>query len=99
MDDQTFHLTDEDKGEDSCTVKEWIQSIQDGDSPDKLSELDQSFNGQLGALGDALEHMHGTKTGVPLFEFRRLKGVKTTGMKDFVNKAEEAVIELHKKYK
>lgn len=98
MDDQTFSIEYRGK-HDSTTVKEWMESIQDGKSPDRVSEVDKVLNGQVGGLKGALENVLDTSKAAPLFEFRRLKAVKTKDIKSFVNKAEDAVVELHRKYK
>ena len=99
MDKQTISVVMEAKGtEDSTSVKDWMKSIQDGKSPDRLSEVDQARNGQVGGLKGALENLVHSSQAAPLFEFRRLKAISTTDMSDFVTKAENAVIDFHKKY-
>ena len=95
MDGQTFKTSNSEGGSDSCTVQEWIQSIQDGTSPDRLSEVDGVIDGSIGGLKDALENVINTDRAVPLFEFRRLPGVKSTDIKDRVTNAEQALIDYH----
>ena len=95
MDGQTFKTSNSEGGSDSCTVQEWIQSIQDGTSPDRLSEVDKIIDGSIGGLKDALENVINTDRAVPLFEFRRLPGVKSTDIKDRVTNAEQALIDYH----
>ena len=94
MDQQVFKASSGGKS-DSCSVQEWLQSIQDGHLPDRLSEVDQVIDGSIGALKDALENVINTNRAVPLFEFRNLAGVKAGDMKDKVTKAEQAVIDYH----
>lgn len=84
--------------EDSTSIKDWMQSIQDGKSPDRLSEVDQARSGQVGGLKGALENLVGTLQAAPLFEFRRLKAISTTEMSHFVTEAENAILAFHKKY-
>ena len=81
----------------SLTVQDWIQSIEYGTSPDKLSVPDQAIDGSIGSLGDALNNVIDTNPSraVPLCEFRRLKGVSTRDMQDRVAKAEDAIIDFH----
>ncbi|KAJ5587661.1 uncharacterized protein N7459_003426 [Penicillium hispanicum] len=98
MDKQTFYLEYNDK-EDSCTVKEWMESIQDSKSPDRLSEVDQVLNGQVGGLKKKLENLVGTTISAPLLEFRRLPSVTVSGMESMVSSAEAAVVSLQKTYK
>lgn len=99
MDEQTISIVMEARGtEDSTSIKDWMKSIQDGKSPDRLSEVDQARNGQVGGLKGALENLVGTSQAAPLFEFRRLKAISTTEMSDFVTQAEKAVLAFHKKY-
>jgi len=93
MNGQKFQVSSNDKTK-SCTVHKWIQSVQDGNSPDRLSE-DQLINGSIGGLKGALENVLNTNRAVPLFEFRRLPSVKTGDMKGCVDKAEKAVISYH----
>ncbi|KAL9630619.1 MAG: hypothetical protein Q9204_004625 [Flavoplaca sp. TL-2023a] len=97
MDDTKFSLeSDGEKKE--CSVKEWIQSIQDNRSPDRLSEVDKVIDGSIGRLGKALETVLGTDRAVPLFEFRDMAGVIAAKMEDHVTKAEQAIIDYHRKF-
>ncbi|KAL8918373.1 MAG: hypothetical protein Q9208_007392 [Pyrenodesmia sp. 3 TL-2023] len=100
MDQQTFTVSSsgDDGHSQSCTVKEWIKSIQDKVSPDRLSEIDQVIDGSIGGLKDVSEKILDTDQLVPLFEFRRLAGVKAGQMEDLVANAEQAVIDYHSKY-
>jgi hypothetical protein len=98
MDKQKFSVLSFDGKSDSSTVQEWMQSIQDGNSPDRLSELDRIIDGQIGGLKDALENVLNTSRAVPLFEFRRLKSVKSGDMQSRVISAEKAIIDYHNSY-
>lgn len=97
MDSQTFIVNPSEGLSQSLTVQDWIQSIQDGTSPDKLSVLDQAIDGSIGGLGNALENVINSNPSraVPLFEFRRLPGVQSGGMQNLVTSAETAVIQYH----
>lgn len=95
MDRQKFILSTDDGRSASCTVQEWIQSIQDGHSPDRLTTLDQIIDGQVGAFKDALENVLNTNRAVPLFEFRRLRKVKAGDMQSRVASAEQAILDYH----
>ncbi|KAL8895447.1 MAG: hypothetical protein Q9207_008169 [Kuettlingeria erythrocarpa] len=98
MDRQAFTVSSPNGQSQSCTVQEWIKSIQDKASPDRLSELDQVIDGSIGGLKDVSEYILGTNQPVPLFEFRRLAGVKAGDMEKQVGDAEQAVIDYHTKY-
>ena len=95
MDGQEFSVSSSEASQ-SCTVKDWTQSIQDNDSPDCLSEIDKVVDGQIGGLGSALENVLDTSRAVPLFEFRRLPNLVSGEMKDRVTQFEQAVIDYHK---
>lgn len=95
MDQQRFSVSSSDGKFDSCTVRHWMQSIQDGNMPDRLSTLDRIIDGQIGGLRDTLENILNTNRGVPLFEFRRLSSVKSGDMQSRVTNAEQAIIDYH----
>lgn len=80
-------------------MKEWIASIEGGQSPDKLTTLDKIVDGQIGGLGTLLENVVGTNRGVPLFEFRDLNSVQASRMQGLVADAENAVLSFHDQYK
>ncbi|KAL8959825.1 MAG: hypothetical protein Q9193_003375 [Seirophora villosa] len=56
MDEQVFSLSSGGQS-DKCSVKEWMQSIQDNHSPDRLSQADKVIDGSIGGLGKALENV------------------------------------------
>ncbi|KAH8705721.1 hypothetical protein BGW36DRAFT_422261 [Talaromyces proteolyticus] len=100
MDKQSFTLVMDDKGkQDSASVKDWMDSIQAGISPDRLTEVDEVRNSQVGGLGKALENLLDSSQAAPLFEFRRLAKITASDLSDFASKVESAVIDFHKKYK
>lgn len=99
MDKLGWCLKNAENGDQDClSVEAWIASIEGGQSPDKLTTLDQLIDGQIGGLGTALENVVGTTRGVPLFEYRDLNGIVADKMQGFVNNAEQAIISLHGKY-
>ncbi|KAF2201339.1 hypothetical protein GQ43DRAFT_480789 [Delitschia confertaspora ATCC 74209] len=93
MDEKVFGVSNQ-----ALSVQDWIKSIKNGQAPDKLTQLDKNVDGSIGGLNTAVEHVLQTTREVPLFEFRRLPGVKVSEMENLVTKAEQAVIDLHKKY-
>ncbi|KAL9033432.1 MAG: hypothetical protein Q9180_005946 [Flavoplaca navasiana] len=97
MDKEVFSLKSDGESKD-CSVQEWIQSIQDNNSPDSLSKADEVIDGSVGGLGQALENVLGTNRAVPLFEIRKLAGVRVANMEDKVTQAEQAIISYHHEY-
>ncbi|KAL8883414.1 MAG: hypothetical protein Q9215_008245, partial [Flavoplaca cf. flavocitrina] len=97
MDKEVFALSSEGESDD-CSVKEWIQSIQDNCAPDRLSEADKVIDGSVGGLGKAFENVLGTNRAVPLFEFRKPAGVRVANIEDKVTQAEQAIIDNHRKF-
>ena len=75
-----------------------MDSLDKGESPDRVTKLDQTMNSQVGGLKDALENVFDTSRAVPLFEFRRLKRTFATDMVDRVKKAEQTLINYHKEH-
>ena len=100
MDGTGWCLRNTDTQERGClTVPDWIESIENGPSPDKFTELDRLVDGQIGGLGEALENVVDTNRAVPLFEFRNLGGKKPNELEDSVTKAAGALIDYHNKHK
>lgn len=99
MDNLGWCLQNESGQRDCLLVKDWIASIEGGQSPDKLTTLDKIVDGQIGGLGTALENVVGTTRGVPLFEFRDLSGIQAPRMEPFVTGAENAILSFHDRYK
>lgn len=101
MDKQMFGVTWEDQSH-TLLVEEWIQSIQDSTvpNPDKLTIFDREVDASIGGFGAALENMLDVQPprAVPLFEFRRLKNCFTNQMQQRANAADQAVVDLHKKF-
>ncbi|KAL8968353.1 MAG: hypothetical protein Q9183_002498 [Haloplaca sp. 2 TL-2023] len=90
---------EEPEPKDYIDVPDWIESIENGPSPDKFTELDRLVDGQIGGLGEALENVIDTNRAVPLFEFRNLRGLMPPGFENFVTEAEQALIDYHNKHK
>ncbi|KAL8747738.1 MAG: hypothetical protein Q9190_000437, partial [Brigantiaea leucoxantha] len=90
MDGQVFGISSSEESN-SCSVEDWVRSIANGDSPDKLSEADKLVDTQVGGLGSALENIVGTTRAVPLFEFRNLDGVPAPRMQDKVTAIETEI--------
>ena len=100
MDGIGWCLQDTGTGKKDClNVEDWITSIANGPSPDKLTTLDQLIDGQIGGFGTPLENVIDTTRAVPLFEFRNLAGVNAGQMQGIVTNAENAIIAYHKQYK
>ncbi|KAL8869501.1 MAG: hypothetical protein Q9174_004225 [Haloplaca sp. 1 TL-2023] len=100
MDGVGWCLRNTDTQETGCLkVSDWIDSIENGASPDELTKLDRLVDGQIGGLGEALENVVDTSRAVPLFEFRNLGGKKPNEFQGFVTKAERALIDYHNQYK
>ena len=96
MDKQVFKTSNSAGESDSCTVQERMQSIEDANAEtDRLSEVDQISDGSIGAFKDVLENVLNTNRAVPLFEFRRLVGVRAADMEDHVKAVEQAVVDYH----
>ena len=71
----------------------------DDEPLDLLSFYDRWIDGQIGGLGSVQEHVHGNnKKMAPLFEFRDIAGTTHDKFKQEVEKAEQAVINLHKSH-
>lgn len=62
------------------SVKEWMASIEAGETPDRLTVLDDNMDKSIGGLGTTVEYLPGTKYAVPLFEFRELGGIDVMSM-------------------
>ena len=66
---------------------------------DLMSFYDKWIDGQIGGLGSVQEHVHGKPEQLaPLFEFRDIAGTTHDKFKQEVEKAEQAVINLHKSH-
>ncbi len=87
MDQLTFQVESAGKS-DSCTVQDWLESMENGNSPDRLTILDRTVDSSIGALGNRLEYILHTTPAVPLFEFRNLPAVNTGDMPRRVSDAE-----------
>ena len=99
MDGIGWCLKDSSDGKQDCLlVSDWIASIQNGPSPDKLTTLDELIDGQIGGLGKSLETVIGTTRGVPIFEYRDLDGVKASKFETTTTSIETELKNFHQKY-
>ena len=110
--DETISFTVKDwmeglKGTENEKLKEANQLLskhgkkqrRDNEPLDLMSFHDKWIDGQIGGLGSVQEHVHeNPKQLVPLFEFRDLGSVDYKDFKSIVEKAEKAVLDLHKKH-
>lgn len=78
----------------TMSIKAWIEGLASG--TDLLAKFDQSIDGSIGGLGRKTEAMYNSDRLVPLFEFRGLKDVPTSGFGDFMRRVDEAIQELHR---
>ena len=95
MDSQAFGMSSA-TASDGCSVKDWVTSIANGDSPDRLSKADQVIDSQVGGLGSKLENVVDTTRAVPLFEFRRLGSATAGQMQAKVTEIENEILNQHK---
>lgn len=80
-------------------IKDWIEGIGSGSpSPDALSKFDESHDSSIGGLGTNMEKMYNSQRSVPLFEFRDLHDIVTSGVEDFMNKVDSAIQDLHNRF-
>lgn len=74
LDTQAFSVTSSVGGnahvEIPLTVKNWIASIEAGQLPDELTNLDKNLDNSIGRRGITTEKVPGTNYNAPLFEFR-----------------------------
>ncbi|KAL9094049.1 MAG: hypothetical protein Q9165_003719 [Trypethelium subeluteriae] len=99
MDGQTFKATG--KGQTQLlNVQDWINSIEKGDVPDRLSRLDELVDSSIGGLKEQMENVMGTQDLVPLFEFRNLGSVTVEDgtISSRVVSIEQAIMNYHKDY-
>ena len=83
----------------SVNIKSWIQGIgSNSPSPDLLTSFDKNIDGSIGGFGTKMEKMYNSQRSVPLFEFRDLDGIKTSGFESFMTQADSAIQTLHKDF-
>ncbi|KAL8830823.1 MAG: hypothetical protein Q9191_001221 [Dirinaria sp. TL-2023a] len=83
----------------TVNVKSWIQGMGNGSpSPDGLSKFDESIDGSIGGLGKQMEKMYNSQRSAPLFEFRDLDTIETSGIEGFMTKVDLAIQSLHKDF-
>jgi hypothetical protein len=76
-------------------MKEWIDAIEAYTSPDPISRVDKLIDGSVGRLGNKMEKVLGTERLVPIFEFRRLGGIKASGFGNVAEEVEKAIVVYH----
>lgn len=80
-------------------IKSWIEGIgAQSPSPDLLTTFDQAIDGSIGGLGTTTEKMFDSERPVPLFEFRDLLDVTTSGIVAFMTNADQSIQKLHKDF-
>ena len=80
-------------------IKSWIQGIgKKSPSPDALSRFDQSIDSSIGGLGDNMEKMYNSQRSVPLFEFRDMFDIQTSGIEGFMKTVDSTIQDLHKNF-
>ncbi|KAF2795961.1 hypothetical protein K505DRAFT_359715 [Melanomma pulvis-pyrius CBS 109.77] len=80
---------------DGCTMKEWIDAIEAGTTPDPITRVDQKEDGSVGRLGGKFENVLNTNRLVPIFEFRRLESTPPSGFGFLVQGVEDAIVAYH----
>ncbi|KAE8130920.1 hypothetical protein BDV38DRAFT_289176 [Aspergillus pseudotamarii] len=93
----TFKNTASKSPDATLTVKAWIEGI--AAKKDLLTAFDKTIDGSIGGLGSKTEKMYQGTRNVPLFEFRDLKDITTSGIEKFMVQVDTAIQDLHKKYK
>ena len=102
LDNMVFGIT---LGDDSsaeyhdCSVRKWIESIQNGEEPDQLTKLDALIDKSIGGRGTTVEYVIGTTREVPLIEFRRLPAITKDNIPSFVRDAEQEIVNYHHQYR
>ena len=87
----------------TMNIKDWITGIGSGigvgNPPvDALSDFDRSIDASIGGLTTKMEKMYRLDRSVPLFEFRNLDTVPTSGIEQFMTNVDSAIQALHKKF-
>ena len=87
----------------TVNIKDWITGIGTGTgvgSPpvDALSDFDRSIDNSIGGLTTRMEKMYNSQRSVPLFEFRNLDTVPTSGVEQFMTNVDSAIQTLHAKF-
>ena len=87
----------------TVNIKEWITGIGSGNGVgnppvDALSDFDRSIDASIGGLTTKMEKMYNSQRSVPLFEFRNLDTVPTSGVEKFMTNVDSAIQALHAKF-
>lgn len=84
-------------------IKDWITGIGSGTGVgtppvDALSNFDRSIDSSIGGLTTKMEKMYNSQRSAPLFEFRNLLGITTSGVEQFMTDVDSAIQALHAKF-
>jgi hypothetical protein len=83
----------------TVNIKDWIQDIATGNSAlDLFSAFDKNYDSSIGGLNQATEKMFSSQRAVPLFEFRDLKPVQTSGFPTFMSNVDATIQVLHQEF-
>jgi hypothetical protein len=83
----------------TVNIKDWIQDIATGNSAlDLFSAFDKNYDSSIGGLNQATEKMFSSQRAVPLFEFRDLKPVQTSGFPTFMSNVDVTIQVLHQEF-
>lgn len=84
-------------------INDWITGIGSGTGVgtppvDALSDFDRSIDKSIGGLAAKMEKMYNSQRSVPLFEFRNLDTVPTSGVEQSMTNVDSAIQALHAKF-
>ena len=84
----------------TVNIKDWITGIGSGTGlgtppVDALSNFDRSIDASIGGLATKMENMYNSQRSVPLFEFRNLDTIQTSGVEQFMTDVDSAIQALH----
>lgn len=84
----------------TVNIQAWIEGIgAQSPSPDLLTTFENNAkDGSIGGLGSTTEKMFNSQRSVPLFEFRNLKGLRTSEIVGFMTEVDQSIQQLHKDY-
>ena len=84
----------------TVNIKDWITGIGSGTGlgtppVDALSNFDRSIDASIGGLATKMEKMYNSQRSTPLFEFRNLDTIQTSGVEQFMTNVDSAIQALH----
>lgn len=99
MDTQRFKVFRNGDIVDSLLVPDWINGIQNKQSPDRLSIFgEKHFSASIGGKRLDLETIYGGSEEVPLFEFRDLKHRTPREFQNFLVEVERGIIQYSQQH-